>query len=195
MPDTGAPWNIPYVAGSDLVSDWPTDNQTMATAIATGLTTADRIRQVVSTTKTDTFTTTSNTLTQITGLTATITPVATSSLVLVIAKVSMGTNPGVTAGAAAIRRAGTAIFIGDAAGSNRKRGSSAQTTASANYQYDLTFIHLDNPATTSATTYDIAVTNAEQTGQAVFVNRGQGDADSAFIWRTASSITLLEVRA
>ena len=35
MPDTGAPWNIPYVAASDLVADWPTDNQTMAEAIAT----------------------------------------------------------------------------------------------------------------------------------------------------------------
>jgi hypothetical protein len=23
MPDTGAPWNIPYVESADLVSDWP----------------------------------------------------------------------------------------------------------------------------------------------------------------------------
>lgn len=194
MPDTGAPWNIPYVAGTDLVADWPTDNQSQAEAVAAALTSANLIRQVVSTTKTDTFTTTSNSLTQVTGLTATITPIATSSKVLVIAKLSMGTNPGVTAGSAALRRAGTAIFIGDTA-SSRGRSSSTQTTAAANYQYDLTFVHLDSPSTTSATTYDVAVTNAEQSGQAVFVNRGQGDSDSAFIWRTASSITLLEVRA
>lgn len=194
MPDTGAPWNIPYVAGTDLVADWPTDNQTMAEAIADALDDAHLIRQVVSTTKTDTFTTTSNTLTQVTGLTATITPGSATNKVLIVAKLSMGTNPAVTSGAAAIRRAGTAIFIGDAA-SNRSRGSSAQTTASANYQYDLTFVHLDSPATTSATTYDIAVTNAEQNSQSVFVNRGQNDGDNAYIWRTASSITLFEVAA
>jgi len=37
MPDTGAPWNIPYVAGTDLVRDWPTDSQDLAEAIADAL--------------------------------------------------------------------------------------------------------------------------------------------------------------
>lgn len=37
MPDTGAPWYIPYVAGTDLVADWPTDSQELATAIEDGL--------------------------------------------------------------------------------------------------------------------------------------------------------------
>ena len=43
MPDTGSPWNIPYVAGTDIVSDWPTDNQTMANAIADGLDAAGKL--------------------------------------------------------------------------------------------------------------------------------------------------------
>lgn len=37
MPDTGAPWNIPYVVSSDLVKDYPTDSLALANAVATGL--------------------------------------------------------------------------------------------------------------------------------------------------------------
>ena len=37
MPDTGAPWNIPYVESTDLVSDWPTDSLALANAIDAGL--------------------------------------------------------------------------------------------------------------------------------------------------------------
>ena len=55
MPDTGAPWNIPYVAGTDLVADWPTDSQTLAEAIADGLDAAGGIVQVVQTVKSDYF--------------------------------------------------------------------------------------------------------------------------------------------
>jgi len=53
MPDTGAPWNIPYVAGTDLVADWPTDNQTMAEAIADALDTASLFDSVTTITATD----------------------------------------------------------------------------------------------------------------------------------------------
>lgn len=151
-----------------------------------------KILQVVSTTKTDTFSTASNTLTQVTGLTATITPSSASNKILVIAKLSMGVNPSLTAGAAALRRAGTSIFLGDSAGS-RNTSSSAQIPSSQNYQFDMNMVHLDSPNTTSSIIYDVAVTNAEQDGSTVFVNRGAGDADSATKWRTASSITLMEV--
>ena len=37
MPDTGAPWNIPYVQSSDLVSDWPADSLALANAIDASL--------------------------------------------------------------------------------------------------------------------------------------------------------------
>ena len=44
-----------------------------------------RVLQVVTTTKTDTFTTTSSSLTDITGLSASITPASTSNKILIIA--------------------------------------------------------------------------------------------------------------
>jgi hypothetical protein len=37
MPDTGAPWNIPYAAPSDLVRDWPALSEDVAEAVADGL--------------------------------------------------------------------------------------------------------------------------------------------------------------
>jgi len=40
MPDTGAPWNLPYVDPSNLVKDWPTDNQTQMQAVAAAITDA-----------------------------------------------------------------------------------------------------------------------------------------------------------
>ena len=45
MPDTGAPWNIPYVDDSDLVRDFPTADEAQALAIAAGLTSAAAIKQ------------------------------------------------------------------------------------------------------------------------------------------------------
>jgi hypothetical protein len=40
MPDTGAPWNIPYVENADLVRDWPADSLLVANAVAAGLSAA-----------------------------------------------------------------------------------------------------------------------------------------------------------
>ena len=37
MPDTGAPWFIPYVESTDLVSAWPTDSLALANAIVAAL--------------------------------------------------------------------------------------------------------------------------------------------------------------
>jgi hypothetical protein len=37
MPDTGAPWNIPYAAPADLVRDWPALSEDVAEAVADGL--------------------------------------------------------------------------------------------------------------------------------------------------------------
>ena len=41
MPDTGAPWNIPYVENADLVRDWPADSLLVANAVAAGLSAVD----------------------------------------------------------------------------------------------------------------------------------------------------------
>ena len=98
-----------------------------------------------------------------------------------------------------LKRGGTDINIGDAAGS-RTRGSLALQTATfwddnsgANYsmgQASLNF--LDSPATTSATTYGLYHADTDGTN-ALYVNRSRTDGDGASYIRVASTITLMEV--
>lgn len=153
--------------------------------------TTGSVLQVVSTTKTDTFTaTTGTTATDITGLNVSITPSATSSLVLVIAQVNAAIN---TAGAFILVRGSTAIDIGDAAGT-RRRTSVGYNSANVRAQNPANHVvaFLDSPATTSATTYKIQA-QGDQAGSAIWVNRGETDTDSTAFFRTASTITVMEI--
>lgn len=155
---------------------------------------AFRIMQIVSTTKTDTFTSTSTTYTDITGLSATITPSSTSSKILVVAN----SNSSQTVDRILMMqlvRGSTAIGIGDLAGS-RPQASSATSNAvtdGANFGMNQVITFLDSPATTSATTYKIqGAINAAGTW---YVNRTSTDSNSALFPRFVSTITLYEVSA
>jgi len=71
----------PYVESSDNVADYPGVSLALANHID-GLD-IGKVLQVVSETKTDTFSTSSSSFVDLTGLTATLTPVSTSSKVLI----------------------------------------------------------------------------------------------------------------
>ena len=158
------------------------------------------IVQVVFVEKSDAESLTSNnTLQLIPGLSATITPKFNTSkiLVQVVFHASIGGN--YAGHYLTLKRGGTDINIGDAAGS-RTRGSLALQTATfwddnsgANYsmgQASLNF--LDSPATTSATTYGLYHADADGTNN-LYVNRSRTDGDIASYIRVASTITLMEV--
>ena len=59
--------------------------------------------------------------------------------------------------------------------------------------YDLGFTYLDSPATTSSTTYKVAVRNESATAAAFTINYGGDTSSSGVFGRLASSITLMEV--
>lgn len=148
------------------------------------------ILQVVSTTKTDTFTASlaQGAETAITGLSATITPTATSSKILVISHVSTGEG----ATLSSIFRAGTNILVGNSAGNRQTvTGGFAHNFGAGIGSNSLT--GLDSPNTTSATTYDVRISHSAATTTTVYVNRTSGDSDSTQNGRAVSSITLLEV--
>jgi hypothetical protein len=109
------------------------------------------ILQVVSTTKTDTFTTSSETYTDITGLTASITPSSTSSKILVMYSVFLGQNTGTFPNVRLLRDS-TAIAIGDASGSLDRVTLSSWTGGEEKYQTVSAGNFLDSPNTTSSTT-------------------------------------------
>lgn len=175
------------VAGTTTLT-LPTTSGTILTNSSAGT-----VLQVVSTAKTDTFTTTSTSFIDITGLSATITPTNSANKILVQINVNYGNSGGNMAGLR-ITRAGTAIAIGDAA-------SSRTRSTLGNVQYNgvnndrssfgsMTF--LDSPATTSATTYQVqGITDANT----LTVNRSGADADAAAVYRTVSTITVMEIAA
>lgn len=156
------------------------------------------ILQVVSTTKTDTFTAaTDNDGTpnpqwaSVTGLTADITPSSTSSKILVLVQLSAGYLMSYR-----ITRGGTAIGVGDSAGS-RQQATGAGGQDNTYYMDSVIGSYLDSPASTSTLTYGVDVANLSTVSNTVtlYVNRVQNDLDDASKARAVSSITLLEVSA
>ena len=149
-----------------------------------------KVLQVVSVTKTDTFTTTSTSYTDVTGLTASITPSSTSSRIMIVSHVTMGGSSGTTP-SVVLSRGGTTILQGDAAGSRTRVGAMWGATPDA-IPSNVSMTYVDSPATTSSTTYAVRI--RASSGNA-YVNRANDDADSASRFRGTSTLTLLEIGA
>jgi len=147
-----------------------------------------KVLQVVSTTKTDTFTTSSTSDTLVTGLTVNITPSSTSSKILVFGEVFMS-NAG-DAQRLTMYRDSTAICVGDTAGT-RPRASAQISIYSQYWANKVSASILDEPSTTSQITYSFKVAG---NGSTVYVNRTQGDRDGGtYDVRGASTITAMEI--
>jgi hypothetical protein len=148
-----------------------------------------KILQVVSTTKTDTFTTTSTSFTDVTGLSVSITPSSASNKILVMCNVNGSVTGSTFKAGLRLLRDSTAIAIGDAAGS-RSRGF-GQLSAPSYQMLSSSITFLDSPSSTSSVTYKIQLLS--QSGSTAVINRTGDDADQAETLRTASSITVMEV--
>ena len=153
---------------------------------------AGKVLQVVSATKTDTFTTTSTAFVDITGLSVSITPTATTSKVLVAYTIRTAVSGDIWFGQRLVRGS-TDIFLGDTAGSRVSVTTGHAPGVSGNAdQVTQAIIFLDSPSTTSATTYKIQGRVNTGTG---YINRGSGDADTGNSLRYPSSITVMEISA
>jgi hypothetical protein len=152
---------------------------------------AFRVLQVVSTTKTDTFSASvaSAGEAEVTGLSATITPSATSSKILVIASVNKGTY-----GNFALKRDSTLIAVGDTAG-NRVRSSGGIVGTSGVWGTNQGIHTLDSPNTTSAVTYKVFLRQQLGSTATLYCNRSDDDTDATNVARYASAITVMEISA
>jgi hypothetical protein len=157
---------------------------------------AFRVLQVVSATKSDTFSSTSGTFTDITGISVSITPSATSSKILVIASVSSCQDDDRSCFLRLMRGA-TAIGIGDAAGSRTQVSSfgGSLNASSANLVTVHNINFLDSPSTTSATTYKIQGMINVSSPSTFYINRFGSDVDNANRPRPISTITVMEISA
>jgi hypothetical protein len=170
MPDTGAPWNIPYVESTDLVSDWPADSLALANAVAAGLSAAGNAgigsNVVQATTRTE-FSTTSSTFVTVTGLSVTITPSSATSKVLVIATTNMQDDNTTTGWQGRIEGGNIPadfFWNGRVLGENVGDFTASMLIAAP-------MMYLDSPATTSATTYSVQVLGVS--GALIRVNKAR----------------------
>jgi hypothetical protein len=149
------------------------------------------VLQVVSVTKTDTFTMSGTTFTTVTGLSATITPRFANSTILVTASVNVSQDMDVNNGFVQLVRGTTPIGVGDTAGSRRRAGFPVNARNDS-YPIIGNLMVVDSPASTSAQTYSVQV-SGHQGGGTMFVNRSDSDPDNGFSGRYSSTITLMEI--
>ena len=152
-----------------------------------------KVLQVVSTTKTDTFTMSSTTFADVTNLSALITPISTSSKILILYSLMAHTNPNNASFTMRLLRDSTAISIADSAGS-RIQGATIRISGlnTNNGTGTQAGSFLDSPNTTSALSYKIQV-RTDGAGNPMFVNRGETDTDSNGFSRGVSTITVMEI--
>lgn len=149
------------------------------------------IIQTVTTTLTTTFATTSGTYVDITGISVSITPSSASNTILVVCTLQ-GSGSTSTSPIYQLVRGSTAICIGTSVGS-RTAGTSSLNVNSASGMNSNSFHFVDSPATTSATTYKVQVLSVTA-GQQVTINASNTDTNSAGFPRTASTITVFEIK-
>jgi hypothetical protein len=150
--------------------------------------------QVVSTTKTDTFSTgTTEAWVDISGLSVTITPSSSSNKVLVTWDVCFSGNNGAVGYFLRLVRNSTAISIGNAAG-NRTRATAGISPSNVDSygggSSSVSF--LDSPSSTSATTYKVQLWQISGT-QSIFINNSWNDGDAFDRARWVSAITAMEI--
>jgi hypothetical protein len=177
---------VTYLKSTDKLEKYTTDWVDAA---------PQKIVQIVSTTKTDTFSgsVVEGAETEVTGLTASITPTSTSSKIFVLLSLTVGTaeetnDPSIFF---SIFRGATKIALADAAGNRQRVYGGADGSTNSLMSQSGTF--LDSPNTTSSTTYSVKVSHARTETSTMYVNRSRNNDDLSRRARGVSTITLMEV--
>lgn len=180
--------SAPAVSGTNTI----TLPASTGTIITTGSPQSGGVIQVVSTTKTDTFSSTSTSMVDITGLSVSITPKFATSKILVTYQICGGQDNTSTNQDVFIQllRGSTPIGVGTTGGAQNASGEIASgITTNANlFVFRDTLTYLDSPATTSATTYKLQGMSWNS-GITWYVNRRGFNGSFVF----ASSITVMEI--
>ncbi len=145
------------------------------------------IIQIAQTHKTDGFECTSESYVDITGFSCSITPQSASNKILVRVMMTI-TDGGSDNTAVTFRLLRGSTVIGSDSSDDRQ-GIAVYYTGSAEGMHTIAFEYLDSPATTSATTYKVAM-HGDST-DAVQVNYWASNNN----YRGTSNITLMEVSA
>ena len=146
------------------------------------------VQQVVSTTKTDTFSTTSTSMTDLTGMSVSITPTSTSSKILITGNIFVGGSSLSALVIFNLVRGSTDISISTGAPSVNCTTfcdtDGMHTNENSTYSQNLNF--LDSPSSTASTTYKLQMKVTQGTG---FINTRGLNTNV----RAVSTITAMEV--
>ena len=157
-----------------------------------------KIAQVVSTTKTDTYTqsvSSGGDSSIITGLTVDITPSATTSKILIFANLNISVDGSHGIGFQLFRDS-TQIDLADASSSSKRMSKGKVANSSGgSYSTNLSTNHLDTPSTTSQITYGVKINHTSSSSKSMKVNRTHDDPGTAQYGRGTSTITAMEVLA
>jgi hypothetical protein len=175
VPLTSADITDGIITGNDIASTFDLTGKTVTLPAGVG----GKVLQVVSTTKTDTFSSSSTSFIDITGYSVSITPTNSSSKILIIGVLtaSAGLQANIT-GYAQLVRNSTAI-------GNGTNGLATQNAGEQDFTTQWNYNYLDSPSTTSATTYKIQF---KGDGQTWYVNRPKNTSTVG-----ASTITVMEI--
>lgn len=162
---------------------------------AAGLSGAGKVLQVVSCTKTNTFSETNVGCgdASANALQCDITPTSSSNKILVIVNAMLSFNSDSNRVGIVLRRSGTAIGIGDADGSRQRVSAGSHGDNDTAVVNHVGLNHLDSPSTTSSITYGIGLSHGSASNKTMYLNRGGSDANNCYRFRSASHITLMEV--
>ena len=149
------------------------------------------VLQVVSTTKSDTFTSSSTSFVDITGMSVSITPTSSNSKIFASVVLHCGST-GCTPRFLVLRDA-TSIGIGDTNGSRQRASFGTGFNSDTNQIAVQAWHFLDSPATTSATTYKV---QGGLDGGTFAINRNESYPNNATLGISViSSITVMEIAA
>lgn len=173
---------------------------TISGVSAGGLTSASngRILQVVSTTKTDTWSETTSgsggITNTVTGLTVSITPTSASSKILVLLQVTTSSSNTQHNINVFLYRGTTQICLADANGVQMRTATGqGQATQSVENFSNMNVNFLDSPATTSQITYSIKFSTGLGNTNTIYLNRSSSDSQNTWMSRGTSTITVMEV--
>lgn len=153
-----------------------------------------KVLQVLSTTKTNTFSTTSTTPAAVTGLDVIITPTSATSKILVFCFMTICSDPSLGFPVFYLQRGATEILKGDAGAANQRRVTGGAATLNSNYLGNANVTFLDSPSSTSALTYGMYVSTADSSGT-VAINRTFVNGNNNFNALGTSTITVMEIGA
>jgi len=184
----------PSSSGNDRVYTVPDigSDGTLATTA-----TAGKILQVVHTIKSNGFSVTASTdnFSDITGLSASITPSSSSSKILIHFQTSFSANTG-QRGSFRLLRGSTVVNAANADGQNTNQTifPSMYITNNTSNSVPVAGSFLDNPSTTSATTYKLQV-GAEGGAGTIYVNADASGSTGSTHYKGVSNLILMEVAA